>query len=448
MNPSPGANSMSTTRRHVLKGMLAGGLGLPLSGLLARAARAADAPPPKRLICFYMPNGCFPQRWHPTVNSNSFTLPAMTEPLTAWKNDCVFIRGLDMYSGGATHEGGARKVLTGNGDISLDVFVGQYYAQQTPHASVHLGVGSTHENGSGYVSFLGRDQPVTPEDNPQRAFERLFGKPGEVQDINARRRLSVLDCAKSGLSTLQTTLGQTEKQKLDTHLESLRAVEARIRNVAQQNQGMCADPAWNSGASPWRVPDGYNSYPPYYNRDDQFGTVGRLQMDTAALALACDLTRSVTLQWSHPVSSTDLSRETGVTTRHHDASHFDENSTTSVEQFSKLQSWYCSQLAYLLNALRQQPTPDGKTLLDHSLILLHSELGHSARHDHHDMPFILAGHGGGLAGGRFLNYTNTSNGQNEAHSKLLVSIANAMGIPVSSFGYTGHGTGPLPGLFS
>lgn len=441
MNPA-------TTRRRLLKGLLAGGVSLPLSGLLARAARAADSAPPLRLISFYMPNGCFPARWHPAGSTTSFTLPSMTAPLETWKSDCVFIRGLDMYSGGSTHEGGVRKVLTGNGDISLDVFVGQYYAQQTPHASIHLGVGATHENGSGYVSYLGRDQPVTPEDNPQRAFERLFGKPGEVQDIHARRQLSVLDCAKSDLAALQTRLGQTERLKLDTHLESLRAVEARIRNAAQQTEGMCADPSWNGGASPWKIPDGYNSYPPYYNRDDQFSIVGRLQMDTVALALACDLTRSISLQWSHPVSSTDLSRETGVTTRHHDASHFDENSAASVEQFSKLQSWYCEQFAYLLNALRQQPTPDGKTLLDHTLVLLHSELGHSSRHDHHDMPFVLAGHGAGLAGGRFLNYSNSNNGQNESHAKLLVSIANAMGIPVDSFGYTGHGTGPLASLFN
>lgn len=440
-----------TTRRQLLKGFLAGGISLPLQGLLARAAFAADGPVPKRLISFYMPDGCFPAQWHPSGSTTNFTLPGMTAPLEAWKNDCVFIRGLDMYSGGSTHEGGVRKVLTGTGDISLDVFVGQYYAQQTPHASIHLGVGSTHENGSGYVSYLGKDQPVTPEDNPQRAFERLFGKPGEVQDIAARRRLSVLDCAKTGLTSLQSRLGQTEKQKLDLHLESLRAVEARIQNEAQQNQGMCADPTWNTGG--WSVPAGYNSYPPYHNRDDQFSQVGRLQMDTAVLALACDLTRSVTLQWSHPVSPTDLSRETGVTTRHHDASHFDENSASSVDAFVKLQRWYSQQLAYLLNALRGQPTADGKTLLDHTLVLLHSELGHSSRHDHQDMPFILAGHGGGLVGGRFLDYRGRNNnpgtsGQNEAHTKLLVSVANALGIPVNSFGYTGHGSGPLNGLFS
>jgi hypothetical protein len=81
-------------------------------------------------------------------------------------------------------------------------------------------------------------------------------------------------------------------------------------------------------------------------------------------------------------------------------------------------------------------------------VLLCSELGHSARHDHRDMPFVLAGRGGGLVGGRFLDYRSANGGDGDSHAKLLVSIGNAAGIPIDRFGYTGSGTGPLPGLFA
>jgi hypothetical protein len=68
-------------------------------------------------------------------------------------------------------------------------------------------------------------------------------------------------------------------------------------------------------------------------------------------------------------------------------------------------------------------------------------MGDSNLHNHDDMPFILAGRAGGaLSTGRFLNYPK------EAHSKLLVDIANAMGVPVNAFGYVGKGEGGLPGL--
>jgi len=63
------------------------------------------------------------------------------------------------------------------------------------------------------------------------------------------------------------------------------------------------------------------------------------------------------------------------------------------------------------------------------------------------MPFVLAGHAAGqLPTGRFLDYSGQVNGENQPHNKLLVSIAGMMGVAVDRYGYTGHGTGPLPGL--
>lgn len=433
------------SRRRVLKGLLAGGVGLPLSGLLGRAAQAAGTPP-KRFICFYIPDGCSPAHWHPTGSTTEFTLPSMTRPLERLKSDLVFLQGLNMYSGGSTHEGGAAKVLTATGETSIDVFVGQNYKSATPYASLHLGVASAHENGGNYVSFLGKDQPVVPEDNPLRAFERLFGTPGQVADIEQRRRLSILDCAKSDLARLQSRLGAAEKQKLDLHSESLRAVEQRIADAAQESGSGCNTSGWNS--EHWSIPAGQeNAYPKYYNRDDQFEVVGKLQMDLAVLALQCDLTRAVTIQWSHPVSPTSLQNYTDVSTRHHDASHFDTNSESAIETFATLKRWYMERFAYLIDELRATQDSTGVSLLDNTLVLVCSELGHSSRHDHNDMPFILGGRAGGLVTGRYLDYRNSNNNGNESHAKLLVSIAQAMGIPITSFGYTGHGSGPLPGLY-
>ena len=94
-------------------------------------------------------------------------------------------------------------------------------------------------------------------------------------------------------------------------------------------------------------------------------------------------------------------------------------------------------------------TPYGDSnLLDHTVVYLCSDINDGDLHDHRSMPFVLAGGGkAGLRTGRYLNYTGKGQGgQNEAHAKLLVSIANALGVPVDSFGYTAMGTGGLPGL--
>lgn len=432
------------TRRQLLRGLVTAGAALPLSGLLHRAALAADGPAPQRALFVFIPDGCAPELWHPQGSTRNFSLPSMTQPLESLKQDCVFIEGLTMYSGGSTHEGGIRKLLTATGDISLDAFIGQYYKDQTPHASIHLGVAANHQNGAGSMSFLGRDQQISPEDNPLSAYERLFGPPGGVADIENRRRLSILDGAMADINRLQNRLGQAERDKLQVHTESLREVERRILADDSASAGACQQPDWNRQG--WSIPEGYRSYPNYYNRDDQFATVGSLQMDLAVLALGCDLARSVSIQWSHPVSPTHLQDETGAGQRHHDASHFNANDLNSADDFVRYKRWYAEQFTYLLRQLDAYPDGNG-TLLDNTVVFLCSELGHSSRHNHANMPFILAGRGGGLDTGRYLNY-HDSNGDGDSHAKLLVSIANAMGIPINSFGYTGHGDGPLPGLYT
>ncbi|MCX4028134.1 hypothetical protein H0A36_09210 [Endozoicomonas sp. SM1973] len=54
---------------------------------------------------------------------------------------------------------------------------------------------------------------------------------------------------------------------------------------------------------------------------------------------------------------------------------------------------------------------------------------------------LIGGAGGDLTTGRYLKY------KEEAHTKLLVSIANTMGVKLDKFGYDGHGKGGLPNLF-
>lgn len=433
-------------RRGFLRGMLHAGAALPLTSLLGRAAWAAEGDAPQRALFVFIPDGCAPELWHPSGSTTNFSLPSMTSPLESVRQHCVFLKGLNMYSGGSTHEGGVAKLLTATGDISLDVFIGQYYKDQTPHASIHLGVAANHQNsGANHISYLGSGQPISPEDNPLSAYERLFGPPGGVADIENRRRLSILDGAMDDLNRLSNRLGQAQQQKLELHMESLREVEKRVLEADQANSGACDQPAWNSQG--WSIPEGYNSYPLYYNRDDQFAEVTRLQMDLAVLALGCDLTRSLSIQLSHPVSPTHLQPETGAGQRHHDSSHFNANDLSSADNFVRYKRWFNEQFAYLLRELANKPDGNG-SLLDNTVVFLCSELGHSSYHDHKNMPFVLAGRGGGLQTGRFLDYTDSNNGDNESHAKLLVSLANAMGIPITEFGYTGHGDGPLSGLYA
>lgn len=101
--------------------------------------------------------------------------------------------------------------------------------------------------------------------------------------------------------------------------------------------------------------------------------------------------------------------------------------------------WFVSQYAYLLGQLKARPEGSG-TMLDNSLVVLCSEISDGNTHKHDDMPFILAGGGGGaIRSGRLLDFGY------RRHSDLLVSLGQAMGDPMTSYGEAS--SGPLPNLF-
>ena len=423
-------------RRQFLKRMALATL-VPLStGVRIRPVLAGTAP--KRVIFFYIPDGCIPALWHPSGSEFDFTLSQMTEPLDTVKDRCVFVSGLNMYEGGATHQGGMAKALTGNGPMSLDVFLGEQIGGFTPLSSLLLGVASSHENGSGYFSYLPGRIPRTPQDNPVAAFDNVFGSQRDG-DSGPNPQLSVLDSALAELNSLRSRIGTAERAKLDLHLSALREVEVRLQDATNAGALGCSTNTFNQEG--FTVPEGYHGYPRLYNREEYFELVGKLQMDLATLALSCDMTRVIGLQWSHPVSPTRMAW-TGSSQRHHDASHYGHVGSATAANFVLLQRWYMEQLRYLINQLNSRPDGDG-TLLDHTLILVFSELGDSNLHSHKNMPFILAGGAGGaLSTGRYVNYNG------DAHTKLLVDIANAMDVSINTFGYSGHGTGGLTDLLT
>ncbi|MCA9710637.1 MAG: DUF1552 domain-containing protein, partial [Myxococcales bacterium] len=400
------------TRRSFLKALGAAGVASPLALTLGRSAMAA--PGDVKVMFVYVPDGVIPELWHPSGGTTGFTLPQMSAPLEAVRDDLVFVRGLKMYAGGATHEGGVAKLLTGDGDVSLDVFLGEQLGAQTPHKSVQLGVASNFQNGSGSVSYIGAGQPVAPDDNPLSAFERLFGDLQDPQepmpqgpDWAQLRSTRVIDRSLDDLMRLRTQLGSTERDKLDIHLDALQEVEAQIKGTLT---GSCEQVVWNTEGFTVSETD---YYPKTWEKEEHFGLVGKLQMDLAVLALSCGVTRVTSLMWSHPVSPTRLT-QLGVSAANHDASHYGADLSGPLAQdFIAYKRFFCEQLVYLVQQLAA--TPDGSgSLLDNTILFLGTDINDGNLHDHDDMPFLLAGRAGGqLTTGRSLDYRGTAGGEDE-----------------------------------
>jgi Protein of unknown function (DUF1552). len=214
------------------------------------------------------------------------------------------------------------------------------------------------------------------------------------------------------------------------HLESLREME---RKLASTTAGSC--PAWNFNPTGFQVTRTEIWRNPEYLDTNQLGVISDLHMDVAVHALACNLTRVATLVWNNSVNDVVI-KEAGSYKTCHQASH------EGGEDFIKIKAWYTEKLAQLIERLRSVPEGNG-TLLDNTVIFLGSDLANGSWHNHDNMPFILAGGAaGGLVGGRSLQYNNA------AHNKILVSIAQFMGVNINQFGTEDSTPGPLPGLLA
>jgi hypothetical protein len=413
---------------------------LPLSRGLA-----AGEGYPRRLVLLFSPNGTLHERWKPSGSAKNFELSQILAPLEPWKDRLVVVDGLHVIttSGpGDEHQKGMGHLWTAsplqasatgaNGSVvlwssgaSVDQVIAQAIGSATAHQSLEFGV-QTGDGASVFsrMSYAGPGEPVAPEKDPSEMFDRLFGDldadPGAIEALKAQRG-SVIDLVKGDLDSLATRMGTEDRAKLEAHLDAMREIEKRNE---------LAVPVCEVPPEPGVGPGG----------NAQFPAVSRLQIDQLVMALACDLTRVASLQWSTAVSSTRFDW-LGIGTGHHDLSHLGNSDPTMLSTITAINTWYAEEVAYLLDKLAAVPEGDG-TLLDNTLVVWGNELSRGNTHGHSPVPFVLAGGAGGaFETGRWLEVDG------HPHNRLLVSICRAMGLDeTDTFGATDPGTGGLPGL--
>jgi hypothetical protein len=455
-------------RRSLLRAL--GGMGLvPL--LEARRASGQSAEAPRRLLVFYTPNGTIGPQWRPRGGETDFTLGRILTPLSPWRSKLLILGGVDMAladAGFGSHHtrgmGGlltGRPILMGNfrsagpptagwaSGISIDQHIARTVGAQSRFRSLELGVRVVDAEVRGRLSYLGANQPLPPMESPYDGFDRLFAgagppaaptAPGTLPPPDPRaerlrqQRKSVLDFLTHELTGVRGFVDVDDRARLDAHLESVRDIERRLATPGPTGGGPAPAACQKPGvaeridlAAPANLP-----------------AVGRLQMDLAASALACDLTRVITLQWTHAESNQSFPF-LGITGQHHAISHAGDGDALAQESLTKINVWFAEQLAYLLERLAGYREGAG-TLLDNTVVLWANEVGKGNNHAHRDLPFLLAGGGGGrLRTGRFVDYL-AAGGRGQPHNNLLVSLANVMGLPDTRFGDPAHCTGPLPNL--
>ena len=442
---------MKISRRTALRG-LGTAMALPLLDSMlpstafspwGQAVQAAEAARvmPNRAAFLYVPNGMHMPDWTPSKAGADFDLPPILKTLEPLKNELLVISGLAQDGGRAHGDGGgdhARAMasfLTGThpkkthgADIKAGVSADQAAAAKvgklTRFASLELGCDAGSQTGNcdtGYscayshnASWKTESQPVAKEVNPRLVFERLFtdGPPGESDEARARRnrfRLSVLDYVAEDATSLKQRLGKNDQRKLDEYLTTVRELEQRI---ARSERASGDGPV--KMTRPSGIPQDYAEHI-------------RLMYDLLVLAFQGDLTRITTFVHADEGSNRSYPF-IGVSDGHHDLSHHAGDQEKQAK-ISKINQFHASHLAYFLRKLKETPEGDG-SLLDHAMIAYGSAIGDGNRHNHDDLPILVAGRGcGTIAPGRHIRYEKETPLNN-----LWLSLLDRLGAPLDRLG--------------
>jgi hypothetical protein len=131
--------------------------------------------------------------------------------------------------------------------------------------------------------------------------------------------------------------------------------------------------------------------------------------------------------------------ELGFTDEHHSVTHHN-NQPEKSGKVAKIAAFNVAQFAYMVERMHNLREGEG-TLLDNCILMWGSGLEDGNKHTRENLPFILAGRGGGaLKTGRFL--ANSSGNQGD----LLGTLLQCAGVPLDR--PIGIATKQLPELTS
>jgi hypothetical protein len=324
------------------------------------------------------------------------------------------------HNAGAGYESG--------GGMSVDHAIAAHIGQDTKFASLQLGVLNRTDGGPN--SWFAARMPALAENNPQRVFDRVFAEVGAADttaiDRLRRQRKSVLDAAVGQIADLEAQLGQADRDKLRNYADSLRQVETRLLNAA--NGVQCERPTIETlQGEAWEMDS--NNVP----------LLMRTQMDLLAMALACDLTRVVTLSFGYAASGMTLPW-LGINTTYHDGlSHPPDSDTAAQTGLAQADTWIAEQFVTLIERLKAIPEGDG-TVFDNTVILWTNEMSKGNSHDADNIPVVLAGSAQGFfRTGRYVRLERVGAGRigrplGRWSNDLLVTLQQSMGMPATTWG--------------
>ena len=282
----------------------------------SRKARAADATVPPRLVIFVHQEGTVingasstPDRneWSPSGPDGNLVLQPVLQPMNAFANRCSYFSGLWNAGGRIGHEPCAKALLTGSyvpgtgpTNASLDQIVASHIASQVSlqRRVLNLALADT-DDGHFYtetqILWDAAGNIVAAEVNPFSVFNQLnpFFQSGStpppmtLRDRLRGRRGSILDHVRQEIAAVRPRLPAEDRQRLDEHTAYIQQLEAELASIPGPTPATCEPVSIN-------VPAGWTE-----NHDAFEPEAADAMIDMAVMALACDVTRVVTIHFEN-----------------------------------------------------------------------------------------------------------------------------------------------------
>ncbi len=437
--------SQIRTRREFFRDLGIGAATVPFLLNLPSLCFANQTARKKRLVVMFSPNGIVPKTFWPTEEGDKFTFKESLKPLEPFKNRTLMLKGVcDKIRGdGDNHMRGIGCLLTGTelfpGNIqggsdtpagwasgmSIDQEIKNHLQSKsetrTRFGSLEMGV-MVPDRADTWTRmvYAGPNKPLAPIDDPYQMFNRLYGR---VKDREVLK--SVLDDVQDDLKKVGSKISAEDRQLLQEHATFVREMELELKEAGKETLSHA-------------VPE---PEPGVKEENDNIPRISKMQIDLMVNSFAADFARIATMQYTNSVGGARF-RWIGVNEGHHELSHNPDSDEASQTKLTKINTWYCEQLAYMAKRLAETPEPGGGgSLLDNTTIIWTNELGKGNSHTLNDIPWVVVGNGMDWKMGRSLKYSQV------AHNRLLLSISAGMGHSIKSFGNPDYcQSGPLDKL--
>ncbi len=436
----------SSSRRNFLRTLGIGTTAAPFVLNLPSLGFANQQRRKQRLVIMFSPNGIVPTTFWPDEEGESFKLKESLQPLEPFQDRSLILHGVgDKVRGdGDSHMRGIGCLLTGielfpgniqgggntpagwasghSIDQEIKNFLQRNAATRTRFGSLEFGVMVPNRADTWTrMVYSGPNKPIAPIDNPYQMFNKLYGQLKDRENLR-----SILDELQEDLRKVSSVVPVEDRRLLEEHTTFVREMEQEL-----QASSMAA----NVGHP---VPE---LAPEVEEQNDNMPLISKMQIDLMVNSFAADFARVATFQITKSVGQAKM-RWLGIEESHHTLSHKEDNDEESQDKLTRINRWYCEQLAYLARRLAETPEPGGEgSLLDNTLIVWTNELGKGNSHTLNNIPFVMVGSGLNFRMGRSLKYGGVP------HNRLLLSFAHGMGHPIEQFGNPIFCVdGPLSGL--